>query len=123
MCTARLRPARAPRGFTGLVPASCGPCCRRTTYHIESRRCCGEPMCRRVDRRSADLDTGGTSVNDSVAFGMSTGAGAPEMPPLMDSLPLGDTARVSEPRSEEHTSELQSLMRNTYAGHCLTKKN
>src|SRR3546814_8055910 len=25
-------------------------------------------------------------------------------------------------RSEEHTSELQSLMRNTYAGFCLTKK-
>src|SRR3546814_1144183 len=25
-------------------------------------------------------------------------------------------------RSEEHTSELQSLMRNSYAGFCLTKK-
>src|SRR3546814_6477505 len=25
-------------------------------------------------------------------------------------------------RSEEHTSELQSLMRNTYAGYCLKKK-
>src|SRR3546814_5797369 len=27
------------------------------------------------------------------------------------------------PRSEEHTSELQSLMRNSYAVFCLTKKN
>src|SRR3546814_2590421 len=27
-----------------------------------------------------------------------------------------------EPRSEEHTSELQSLMRNSYAVFCLTKK-
>src|SRR3546814_2366319 len=27
------------------------------------------------------------------------------------------------PRSEEHTSELQSLMRNTYAVFCLKKKN
>src|SRR3546814_3526849 len=26
-------------------------------------------------------------------------------------------------RSEEHTSELQSLMRNSYAGSCLKKKN
>src|SRR3546814_6629023 len=29
----------------------------------------------------------------------------------------------SSRRSEEHTSELQSLMRNTYAVFCLTKKN
>src|SRR3546814_5250820 len=29
----------------------------------------------------------------------------------------------SELRSEEHTSELQSLMRNSYAGFCLKKKN
>src|SRR3546814_7284158 len=28
----------------------------------------------------------------------------------------------SPPRSEEHTSELQSLMRNSYAGFCLKKK-
>src|SRR3546814_10841345 len=28
----------------------------------------------------------------------------------------------SEPRSEEHTSELQSLMRNSYAVFCLKKK-
>src|SRR3546814_4522296 len=27
------------------------------------------------------------------------------------------------PRSEEHTSELQSLMRTSYAGFCLKKKN
>src|SRR3546814_3686354 len=30
---------------------------------------------------------------------------------------------VIEPRSEEHTSELQSLMRNSYAVFCLKKKN
>src|SRR3546814_2515720 len=33
---------------------------------------------------------------------------------------LANTARVM--RSEEHTSELQSLMRNSYAGFCLKKK-
>src|SRR3546814_1205967 len=31
--------------------------------------------------------------------------------------------RVSGPRSEEHTSELQSLMRISYAVFCLKKKN
>src|SRR3546814_4065195 len=31
--------------------------------------------------------------------------------------------RRSERRSEEHTSELQSLMRTSYAVFCLTKKN
>src|SRR3546814_3867933 len=30
---------------------------------------------------------------------------------------------LSPPRSEEHTSELQSLMRNSYAVFCLKKKN
>src|SRR3546814_1366315 len=41
---------------------------------------------------------------------------------------LGDTAREAvdagkpNPRSEEHTSELQSLMRNSYAVFCLKKK-
>src|SRR3546814_977227 len=29
----------------------------------------------------------------------------------------------NDPRSEEHTSELQSLMRNSYAVFCLKKKN
>src|SRR3546814_7248004 len=32
-------------------------------------------------------------------------------------------AAAEPPRSEEHTSELQSLMRNSYAVFCLKKKN
>src|SRR3546814_6050291 len=31
--------------------------------------------------------------------------------------------KFNRPRSEEHTSELKSLMRNSYAVFCLTKKN
>src|SRR3546814_5118923 len=34
-----------------------------------------------------------------------------------------DGANISPDRSEEHTSELQSLMRISYAVFCLTKKN
>src|SRR3546814_8321813 len=33
-----------------------------------------------------------------------------------------DTPQGDKPRSEEHTSELQSLMRNSYAVFCLKKK-
>src|SRR3546814_10060375 len=35
----------------------------------------------------------------------------------------GDRVAVLAPRSEEHTSELQSLMRNSYAVFCLKKNN
>src|SRR3546814_5438603 len=37
--------------------------------------------------------------------------------------PARDTRPTTKPRSEEHTSELQSLMRIPYAVFCLTKKN
>src|SRR3546814_9703630 len=40
--------------------------------------------------------------------------------PLADRMSLGKTGRRL--RSEEHTSELQSLMRNSYAVFCLKKK-
>src|SRR3546814_5453746 len=40
--------------------------------------------------------------------------------PVRDALGVGQEARV---RSEEHTSELQSLMRSSYAVLCLKKKN
>src|SRR3546814_7955355 len=35
---------------------------------------------------------------------------------------LADARPIEQPRSEEHTSELQSLMRNSYAVFCLKKK-
>src|SRR3546814_9706546 len=35
----------------------------------------------------------------------------------------GDASKFGVGRSEEHTSELQSLMRNSYAVFCLKKKN
>src|SRR3546814_2388635 len=43
---------------------------------------------------------------------------------LLDAIGRGDTAMHDEirTRSEEHTSELQSLMRISYAVFCLTKK-
>src|SRR3546814_3687245 len=41
---------------------------------------------------------------------------------LVGALLLGIGAQASSVRSEEHTSELQSLMRNSYAVFCLKKK-
>src|SRR3546814_6230747 len=44
----------------------------------------------------------------------------PELPDVPVRAPL---ARLHQPRSEEHTSELQSLLRISYAVFCLKKKN
>src|SRR3546814_8408880 len=55
---------------------------------------------------------------------MMTTAGAERIHPMpAGAVPLlGVTAQHHEPRSEEHTSELQSLMRISYAVFCLKKK-
>src|SRR3546814_10495182 len=42
--------------------------------------------------------------------------------PISPMLPRRLPSREPSPRSEEHTSELQSLMRNSYAVFCLKKK-
>src|SRR3546814_3038802 len=52
-------------------------------------------------------------ANGTVLAGGKRALRAPALP--------GDLAYVPIDRSEEHTSELQSLMRSSYAGCCLTK--
>src|SRR3546814_8456693 len=47
---------------------------------------------------------------------------APEVGIIMGSQSDWPTMRHAADRSEEHTSELQSLMRTSYAGVCLKKK-
>src|SRR3546814_6509199 len=50
-------------------------------------------------------------------------AATPQPQPNECSIPAQPAASCSRPnRSEEHTSELQSLMRNSYAVFCLKKK-
>src|SRR3546814_5605213 len=44
-------------------------------------------------------------------------------PPTEPTRPMIDAVLTITPRSEEHTSELQSLMRISYAVFCLKKKN
>src|SRR3546814_9698202 len=83
-----------------------------------------------ADNRPADLlGDGDAKTNGRVAIIAGTnkkhetghrhalsGVGRQKVAPLSD-LPQADS------RSEEHTSELQSLMRISYAVFCLTKKN
>src|SRR3546814_3235148 len=49
-------------------------------------------------------------------------AGAEHYGDVIKHSPLANRPRI-DPRSEEHTSELQSLMRISYAVFCLKKKN
>src|SRR3546814_10139520 len=76
------------------------------------------------------LDLGGPSSPDAMKpvlldamaaqFGLALQAAPP--PDLAEPLPVA-VAATSTQRSEEHTSELQSLMRTSYAVFCLKKKN
>src|SRR3546814_9159150 len=49
--------------------------------------------------------------------------GAGRMPDRLPAHRRGAPRAARFPRSEENTSELQSLMRNSYAAFCLNKKN
>src|SRR3546814_4724832 len=58
-----------------------------------------------------------------VGVGINLGGGPREMDNLRLSVRIDDAATGQALRSEEHTSELQSLMRISYAVFCLKKKN
>src|SRR3546814_2027719 len=90
-------------------------------------------------RRASDLNacrhcapaTGGTGAGDGREAGACwngpadrrTGGKACKQLDLAEPLlRAGDGGADRTPRSEEHTSELQSLMRSSYAVFCLTKK-
>src|SRR3546814_6609596 len=56
------------------------------------------------------------------SWGLLRGAGAVLLDTMPDSALSGRIRQSLEQRSEEHTSELQSLMRISYAVFCLKKK-
>src|SRR3546814_7972341 len=80
----------------------------------------------RVARRRLDAEAGGLEGGDSAALRRD----GPRDRPRDRQGPGGDEQRQQDDealhgprRSEEHTSELQSLMRISYAVFCLKKKN
>src|SRR3546814_8116273 len=70
-------------------------------------------------RRVRHADRGADPRDRRLVVALDSKAGA-EAGPLSG---RSDQADAPEVRSEEHTSELQSLMRNSYAVFCLKKKN
>src|SRR3546814_8105140 len=109
----------------------------------QQRLCRGRPSCRGVDRNMDgdyyDVETGrpscrGVDRNQNVQPQAAFGPSSPLMQGRGSKLCRRRVGRLmpessrgggveSGSRSEEHTSELQSLMRTSYAVFCLTKKS
>src|SRR3546814_7945642 len=73
-------------------------------------------------RRSRST-TAGSAIAIPCTATTSTGRPAPASPPASPTAPTGLSSTFAVTRSEEHTSELQSLMRISYAVFCLKKTN
>src|SRR3546814_6507367 len=81
------------------------------------------PRLARPQQRDAVIDPAGAAGHHHDRIGLAAGvvaAGEQQHPERKAKHP--DEARRRKDRSEEHTSELQSLMRNSYAVFCLKKK-
>src|SRR3546814_2611199 len=76
----------------------------------------------RVGGRLARFDLFGNEMRDDFGIGLALEAPAAPGERLAQRLEILDDAVVDERRSEEHTSELQSLMRISYAVFCLKKQ-
>src|SRR3546814_1318997 len=61
------------------------------------------------------------AIRNTLAIAQRCAFMAPKRKPILPSL-AGDREGEAAQRSEEHTSELQSLMRSSYAVFCLKKK-
>src|SRR3546814_1708866 len=70
---------------------------------------------------SSKLETSRATWRQSCCAGRASSCSCRQCSPTVTNPTRGD-ARSFPPRSEEHTSELQSLMRISYAVFCLTKK-
>src|SRR3546814_5764118 len=81
--------------------------------------------CARSDRRRAGQESASSSAAASGGVGSENESGRPKAAAadiVMARLRNGIRAPAPASRSEEHTSELQSLMRISYAVFCLKKK-
>src|SRR3546814_4941314 len=103
-------PAAAVAGLAAGARASClGPGARRT----------GPVVC----RAAARVRRGARSAGHGVPAGGVAGFAGPAFWHHLQLRRPGPVHWQAQVRSEEHTSELQSLMRISYAVFCLKKKN
>src|SRR3546814_4652068 len=105
----------------GATPAACG---RSRSNRGRAERCDGEAECSRRARVASSVP-----VADVGAVAFATGGAVGAHREDVESAAFARLAvlvriapRIGR-RSEEHTSELQSLMRSSYAVFCLKKKN
>src|SRR3546814_7514937 len=87
-----------------------------------SARCAGQGQCSEFTNGHS---SGGTPViNNNLAVAALTGLvmAAPAIAEARDQIRIVGSSTVFPYRSEEHTSELQSLMRISYAVFCLNQK-
>src|SRR3546814_3584074 len=80
------------------------------------------PFCHPACSEYPPLREGGR-LADNIAAHMRRMRRFPHRPGLRTKARQGSQTRALRTRSEEHTSELQSLMRISYAVFCLKKKN
>src|SRR3546814_5504117 len=121
--TGRSRNRRRPRDRPGHAAARASRAVRRRPTPGPGRlRAANEPPAGGLTAgRTGDGATqGGTAKGDSAACPWSGNVG--DHPAFGGIRCAGSALRV-EGRSEEHTSELQSLLRISYAVFCLKKKN
>src|SRR3546814_2396446 len=71
---------------------------------------------------AAGADTLVEAARRPVDLVMAAIVGCAGLAPTMAAIEAGRDVALANKRSEEHTSELQSLMRISYAGFCLKKK-
>src|SRR3546814_8782080 len=91
-------------------------------YSRNSLHCGGRRTSGRQKKRAGLFESAGNKGRSGRASGvMFARARDPFLPPAKGTAPFSIDGFV--PRSEEHTSELQSLMRISYAVFCLTKQN
>src|SRR3546814_5626116 len=105
--------------MTGRTPISTRPdtlCPYATLFRSEGDPAGGRERPLRPEARLADGGSGPAPVHPRPRRGVGRRVGARRHPPQ-------EPHQVGRDRSEEHTSELQSLMRISYAVFCLKKKN
>src|SRR3546814_1876963 len=83
---------------------------------------CPVSQCGAIHTGASEAGRGSRPRMVSASFSASMMVGALRLPLTIDGMIEASTTRRDSRRSEEHTSELQSLMRISYAVFCLKKK-